>query len=116
MLTLTSLRIYVVTALVAVAVPFYVRFAPSSPSGEPPYPLARVCMFSMIPALYLTVAVLPSRYSYIGGFDDDDPVYHARIAFSVLVAMNVLFWTATSAIVVLVVRRARKNTHAISSI
>ena len=109
MLTRTSLRIYVATALAAVAMPFIVRYAPSSPPGQPPYPLVRICVVAMAPAFYLTYAVLPYKYSNMCCLDDPDPIGRARVLWFVVTAMNGLFWTALSAIVVFVIRIVRRR-------
>lgn len=99
------LRIYIAIIVVAVAVPVYVRL--SFGRDQRPNLFTSVCEMSMEPAFYLASAVLPDRTYSWENLARYDPVYDARIYFCVVTGMNVLFWTVTTAFVLLVIRLLR---------
>ena len=105
--TRALLRIYIAVIVVAVAVPVYVRLSFGRDQRVDLF--TSVCETSMIPAFYFAAAVLPVRSYTLATIDRYDSVSDARIYFCVVASMNVLFWIATTAFLLLVVRLLRRR-------
>jgi hypothetical protein len=98
---------HIAIILLAVAVPIYVRlsFAPDQRLNF----VTSTCEMSMIPAFYLAPLILPTRSYSLDEINRGlyDPALDARIYFCVLTGMNVLVWSATWALVLLIFRLTR---------
>jgi hypothetical protein len=108
MLTRTSIRIFVLVALLAVAIPSYVTFVRPAPTGRGFDALNTVCLLSWYPALRITAAILPSSYIDMCCYDDSFELHRLRAVFLLGTALNVLFWTSACGLVLFSVRLARR--------
>jgi len=109
MLTRRSLLVYCATAVAAAAIPLYVYF--SGPNARFDV-VTTACTWSMAPAIGLCLA-LPHQYFHdhtsLTPVDGDSTGRHERIVVSMLVGMNVLFWTIIATTILFVARHARKR-------
>lgn len=108
-----SLRVYVIAALMSVALEMYLRFlAPIPPTGQGDGPVTSVLQRLACPGMYLTDYLLPHEY---GTVDYDERLVFVGFARKWLVwpleiHMNALFWALMSAIVIFVYRSVRRQT------
>jgi hypothetical protein len=105
------LRLCIAAAVLSLAIALYMFQRPSPSYGQRTNVLENVCILSMAPAIFLSVALLPADYRYIHCYDDGPP-HQALIAGSVIVTMNVLFWTTLTAVGVLIVRSLKRGENA----
>jgi hypothetical protein len=108
-----SLRVYVIAALMSVALEVYLRFlAPTPPTGQGDGPVTSALHRLTCPGMDLTGYLLTHEY---GTIDYDERLVFVGFAREWLlwpldIHMNALFWAFTSAIVIFVYRSVHRKT------
>ena len=110
----TVRRIYVAVAVVALAIPAYDRWSFAREQRVDWFTFSYEA--TLVPAFYLAAAVLPDAQLPAGTLPYIPWWLDARFYFCVVTAMNVLFWTAVTTLVLLVARLVRRRPVATPSI
>ncbi len=108
------LRVYLIAALMSVALEMYLRFlAPTPPTGQGDGPVTSALMDLTMRGIVLTAYLLPHQYT-------DPCCYDKKLVFvgfarewlvgPLATALNAILWAFTSAIVIFVYRSVRRKT------
>ena len=96
-------RVCLIAAVLSLAQAGYAITRPTSLIGESRTLLRKVWVVSLMPAVFISYAVLPDDYTRMHCYDDA-PVNQNLVVRTTFVAAHVVFWTAFSAVVYLLVR------------
>jgi hypothetical protein len=97
------LRIFIVSALISVAIPLCQRFLWTPPQdGQGLDLLTAVCLWSTAPGYWIAVAVLPFEYMTMSS-----PPNAELVVWPVFIAGNILSWTLALALVLFAIDLVR---------